>query len=146
MLWKIIKKGRTNYYLINNKLYKINKNKIQGDFYCDYIDDNNPIIKKVIKETTNIITDNIVDTTINNLKPVKVIKKRVIKLQPDENNNSNDTTLLIKSKLINEQKEYTYRYNKPSVIKKNMAMLKYLMDRYPKRLLKKHSHNLTFLQ
>lgn len=77
------------------------------------------------------------DTTINNLKPVKVIKKRVIKLQPDENNNSNDTTLLIKSKLINEQKECTDRYDKPSVIKKKYGNVEISNGSIPKKIIKK---------
>ena len=35
---EIIKNGRSNYYLIENKLYKIKKDKSQGEYYCDYID------------------------------------------------------------------------------------------------------------
>ena len=32
----IVKKGKTNYYLIDDKLYKIKKNKTKGEYYCDY--------------------------------------------------------------------------------------------------------------
>ena len=35
---EIIKNGRSNYYLIENKLYKIKKDKTQGEYYSDYID------------------------------------------------------------------------------------------------------------
>ena len=42
---QIIKKGRSNYYLIENKLYKINKNKSIGDYMCDYEED---IIPQII--------------------------------------------------------------------------------------------------
>ena len=34
----IIKDGRKQYYLINNKLYKIKKNKSQGELFGSYID------------------------------------------------------------------------------------------------------------
>lgn len=34
---EIIKKGRNKYYLIENKLYKINKNKTQGELFGNYI-------------------------------------------------------------------------------------------------------------
>ena len=61
---EIIKKGRSNYYLVENKLYKINKNKSQGEYYCDYeiiIKKENVIIeqpiksKKVVKKNINNI-------------------------------------------------------------------------------------------
>ena len=42
---KIIKKERSKYYLIDNKLYKIKKDKSQGKFYCDYIDEKNVEVK-----------------------------------------------------------------------------------------------------
>jgi hypothetical protein len=35
---EIIQKGKSKYYLIKNKLYKINKNKSQGKYFSDYID------------------------------------------------------------------------------------------------------------
>jgi len=35
---KIIKDGRKQYYLIDNNLYKIKKNKSQGKFVGNYID------------------------------------------------------------------------------------------------------------
>ena len=36
--FEIIKIKRSNYYLIDNKLYKIKKDKTQGEYYCDYVD------------------------------------------------------------------------------------------------------------
>ena len=43
---EIIKKGRTKYYLIENKLYVINKNKSQGNYYCDHINESIVEVKK----------------------------------------------------------------------------------------------------
>ena len=34
---EIIKIKKSNYYLIDNKLYKIKKDKTQGEYYSDYI-------------------------------------------------------------------------------------------------------------
>jgi len=69
----IIKIEKTNYYLIDNKLYKINKNKSRGEYYSDYISDKKTIMKKTIN-------DNIIETNINRTKPIKVIKKKVNEL------------------------------------------------------------------
>ena len=53
------KKGRNKYYLVDNKLYKINKNKSQGEFYSDYDDKNVEVKpKRVIKKTSIIKPDN----------------------------------------------------------------------------------------
>ena len=68
---EIIKNGRSNYYLIENKLYKIKKDKTQGEYYSDYIDgeiiivDNIPK-EKIIKEENN-----------EEKKPKKIIKKKI---------------------------------------------------------------------
>ena len=35
---EIIKNEKSNYYLIDNKLYKIKRDKTQGEYYSDYID------------------------------------------------------------------------------------------------------------
>ena len=43
----IIKDGKKQYYLINDKLYKIKKDKSQGELFGSYIDD------KIIKEIKN---------------------------------------------------------------------------------------------
>jgi hypothetical protein len=51
---EIIKNGRSNYYLIENKLNKIKKDKTQGEYHSDYIDE------KIIE-------------IINNEKPKKLI-------------------------------------------------------------------------
>jgi len=44
---KIIKNGRKQYYLINDKLYKVKKDKTQGDLFGKYIDG------KIIEEINN---------------------------------------------------------------------------------------------
>ena len=51
---KIIKDGRKQYYLINDKLYKIKKNKSQGELFSSYIDGKiiDDIIPKVSKKIT----------------------------------------------------------------------------------------------
>ena len=74
----IIKTEKTNYYLIDNKLYNINKNKSQGEYYSDYISDKKTVIKTIIK-------DNIIETNINRTKPIKVIKKKVNELYETSN-------------------------------------------------------------
>uniref|UniRef100_A0A6C0H8F7 Helicase ATP-binding domain-containing protein n=1 Tax=viral metagenome TaxID=1070528 RepID=A0A6C0H8F7_9ZZZZ len=48
---KIIKDGRKQYYLIDDKLYKIKKDKSQGELFGSYIDG------KIIEESNNIIND-----------------------------------------------------------------------------------------
>ena len=72
---EIIKNGRSNYYLIENKLYKIKKDKSQGDYYSDYKDGkiieiiNNEKLKKLIKNENNEIDEE--------KKPKKLIKKKI---------------------------------------------------------------------
>ena len=52
---EIIKNGRSNYYLIENKLYKIKKDKTQGEYYSDYIDGENINIIENKKIKSNVI-------------------------------------------------------------------------------------------
>ena len=81
--YNIIKHKRSNYYLIENKLYKIKKDKSQGDYYCDYIDEK--IIDNIENEKPKkIIKKKIIDETINEnneiveeKKPKKIIKKKI---------------------------------------------------------------------
>ena len=57
-LLTISKKGRLHYYLIENKLYKIKKDKTQGEYYCDYVNEvikNTPIKSKRITTTKKIV-------------------------------------------------------------------------------------------
>jgi len=49
---KIIKDGRKQYYLIDNKLYKVKKDKTQGDLFGSYKDGK---IIEGVEETTNLI-------------------------------------------------------------------------------------------
>ncbi len=90
---QIIQKGRGKYYLVDNKLYKINKNKSQGDFYCDYIEvkPTKVIKKKSIIEPMNeiqpIINNQIIETIQD--KPKKVKKKSIIEPINNELNVSN---------------------------------------------------------
>ena len=46
----IIKYKRKNYYLIENKIYNINKNKSQGDLFGNYINEKNIEIIKYINK------------------------------------------------------------------------------------------------
>jgi hypothetical protein len=72
---EIIKYKRSNYYLIENKLYKIKKDKSQGEYYSDYIDEkiieiiNNEKPKKLIKNENNEI--------VEEKKTKKLIKKKI---------------------------------------------------------------------
>ena len=50
---KKIKDGRKQYYLIENKLYKVKKDKSQGDLFGTYIDGK---IEETIKKLLNILT------------------------------------------------------------------------------------------
>jgi len=59
---EIIKNGRSNYYLIENKLYKIKKDKTQGEYYSDYIDGEIIIVDNIPKEEK---------------KPKKLLKKKI---------------------------------------------------------------------
>ena len=67
----IFKKGRINYYLIENKLYKIKKDKSQGEYYCDY---DNEVIK-----TTHIKAKRIIKlkNTINSLITEPLIEQLI---------------------------------------------------------------------
>jgi len=79
---KIIKDGRKQYYLINDKLYKIKKDKSQGVLFGNYID--GKIIECINDDTINIIdnidnTNAINDTNATNaINDKKIIKKKVI--------------------------------------------------------------------
>ena len=89
---KIIKDGRKQYYLIDDKLYKVKKDKSQGELFGSYIDGkiiesikNNdesidePIIevkkKKSIKKQSKEDNDEIVEEPIIEVKKKKSIKK-----------------------------------------------------------------------
>ena len=64
--YNIIKHKRSNYYLIENKLYKIKKDKTQGEYYSDYID-GEIIVDDISKE--EIIKEE--------KKPKKLLKKKI---------------------------------------------------------------------
>ena len=66
---KIIKDGRKQYYLIDNKLYKIKKDKSQGKLFGSYIDN------KIIEGINN----DIIEEINNDMNENKVIKKIIVK-------------------------------------------------------------------
>ena len=67
--YQIIKHKRKNYYLVENKVYSINKNKSLGDLFGDYI---NEKVVETLKNTTDI-TINTIDTTINTINTINTI-------------------------------------------------------------------------
>ena len=86
--YNIIKYKRKNYYLIENKVYIINKNKSKGDLIGDYInekvieiknDDNNDIEvkKKSIKKPSKEDNDVLIDDSIIEVKKKKSIVKKL---------------------------------------------------------------------
>ena len=133
---EIIQKGRSKYYLVDNKLYKINRNKSQGEFYCDYVDDKNieikpkRIIKKklIIKpETETLQNETLQNETLQNEtlqnenliienKSEKIIKKKLIIKKIKENQP------IINNTIIEEKKE-----KKKRVIK-NKSIIESLND------------------
>ena len=64
---KIIKDGRKQYYLVNEKLYKVKKDKSQGELFGSYIDG------KIIEGINN--NNELVDEPIIEVKKKKSIKK-----------------------------------------------------------------------
>jgi hypothetical protein len=74
---KIIKDGRKQYYLIEDKLYKVKKDKSQGDLFGTYIDGKIEEVekKKVIKKPSKEDNYDLVDKPIIEVKKKKVIKK-----------------------------------------------------------------------
>jgi hypothetical protein len=75
--YDIIKYKRKNYYLIENKVYIINKNKLIGDLFGDYV--NEKVIE--INDSTKEDNDELVDESI-----IEVKKKKVIKNQSKKDN------------------------------------------------------------
>ena len=69
---KIIKDGRKQYYLIENKLYKVKKDKSQGDLFGTYIDGK---IEETIKKPSKENNDELIDESIIKVKKKKAIKK-----------------------------------------------------------------------
>ena len=71
---KIIKDGRKQYYLIKDKLYKVKKDKSQGDLFGTYIDgkiEEIKIDKKPIKKPSKENNDELVDEPIIEVKRKK---------------------------------------------------------------------------
>ena len=100
---QIIQKGRSKYYLVDNKLYKINKNNSQGEFYCDYVDNENEVKpKRVIKKKTLIasVSDKHTEKLIKNsenkhqqiaideIEEIKEKPKRIIRKKKNAENNN----------------------------------------------------------
>ena len=68
---KIIKDGRKQYYLIDNKLYKVKKDKTQGDLFGSYKDGE---IIEGVEETTNLIIVKSKKNKSTNNEEVNIIK------------------------------------------------------------------------
>ena len=69
---KIIKDGRKQYYLIEDKLYKVKKDKSQGELFGTYIDGK---IEETIKKPSKEDNDELIDESIIKVKKKKAIKK-----------------------------------------------------------------------
>jgi len=97
---KIIKDGRKQYYLIEDKLYKVKKDKSQGELFGNYVDGN--IIenvkqkksKKTNNNTTNETLDEVTNTTI--IKNIPLHKKIIFK-----NKTKKETTGITFQELLN---------------------------------------------
>jgi hypothetical protein len=77
----IIQKGRSKYYLVENKLYKINKNKSKGEFYCDYINNTNEVKpKNIMKKKLIIEPTNEIQTIISDMSVIKKTKNKTKKV------------------------------------------------------------------
>ena len=86
---KIIKDGRKQYYLINEKLFKVKKDKSQGELFGSYIDG------KIIEGIKN--NDELVDEPI-----IEVKKKKSIKKPTKEDNDElvNEPIIEVKKKIL----------------------------------------------
>ena len=83
---KIIKDERKQYYLINDKLYNIKKDKSQGKLFGDYIDD------KIIEDINNKDDNSQTDKLLNNNQTDKLLNNN----QTDKLLNNNQTDKFIK--------------------------------------------------
>jgi hypothetical protein len=66
--YNIIKYKRKNYYLVENKVYNINKNKSQGELFGNYVNENEI---KLIKETKVSGYNDIIPIDVNEPKIIK---------------------------------------------------------------------------
>jgi hypothetical protein len=76
--YKIVKDGRKQYYLIDNKLYKIKKNKLQGDLFGSY--DNG----KIVEDMTHVKLCSNKKRTISKISKKKSIQKPIIIIDTDD--------------------------------------------------------------
>ena len=95
----IIKDGRKQYYLVNEKLYKVKKDKSQGELFGSYIDG------KIIEGINNESPQS------KEIKSVKVVKKTVIKLITENQENIFDEPLIKIKKKIKSIKQNTQSNN-----------------------------------
>ena len=121
---KIIKDGRKQYYLVGDKLYKVKKDKSQGELFGRYIDgeivdgvedieeeiiteSKKPVIKKSITKPINEIQ--IDEPIVEIKKPKNIIKKSIIQpineIQIDEPIVETKKPKKVIKKSIIEQKE-----------------------------------------
>jgi len=95
----IIKDGRKQYYLVNEKLYKVKKDKSQGELFGRYIDG------KIIEGINNESPQS------TEIKSVKVVKKTVIKPITENQENIFDEPLIKIKKKIKSIKQNTQSNN-----------------------------------
>ena len=92
--YQIIKHKRKNYYLVENKVYSINKNKSLGELFGDYINEKVVELKPVELKLVEIKQEDI--------KPVELKPKKVVKKQSINNNNTNINNTNINDTDIND--------------------------------------------
>lgn len=101
---EIIKKGRTNYYLVENMLYKINKDKSKGDYYCEHKSKKNIDKKSKEKKAIKDESVNIKKSIVENGSKFKTKLKKVVK-----KNDNNDNP--VKNKKNKKKKRVVKRKN-----------------------------------
>lgn len=125
---EIIQKGRSKYYLVDNKLYKINKNNTQGEYYCDHSVEN--IIVKQPRKKINKVAKPAEDKELVNKHPEKPIE-----IKP-ENIVKDDTKIIIKrprkkvekkpaknKEIVNEPPEKTIEIKPENVVKDDTKII-----------------------
>ena len=127
---KIIKDGIKQYYLVNDKLYKIKKDKLQGELFGTYIDgkiiediNNNDIISKVSKKKTSKIENKITNKEIDEIEKniddkltnFKVSKKKTSKIETKITYEDKEIEKIIDDEL-NDLKVSKKKTSKPNII------------------------------
>ena len=118
---KIIKDGKKQYYLINDKLYKIKKDKSQGDLFGNYIDGK---IIEGIEEITNIKdkkskSKNNEVNIIENDEIITVTKKKTSKIETKITNEDKEIDEI--EKIINDELN-DFKVSKKKTSKSNIII------------------------